>query len=204
MSFNLGKTSTRIKDFKDLDAQVPDLFPGRKRFELEIGPGKGMYILARAGQDPGWGFLAIEVRHRFVRRIRERALKHGLDNILVIHSDARRILPHLRPDRCLDRVCLHFPDPWWKKRHRKRAILTGETLDHIVRLLRRGGEAYMQTDVFDRAIRILRALTDHEALENTAGDGGLLEHAPFECTSNRERICMDASLPVFRMLFRKK
>ena len=104
----------------------------------------------------------------------------------------------------LDRVSLHFPDPWWKKRHMKRAVFTPRTLEEIVRLLGPGGEIFVQTDVFPRAVSILRILTDQQDIENSAIDGGLLEKPVDDCPSNREQACMKAGLPVFRMLFRKK
>lgn len=172
--------------------------------EMEIGPGKGMYVLGRAEQDPAWGFVAIEVRASHARLIRDRANGRGLSNLIVISGDARRVLPCLGPDGRLDRVSLHFPDPWWKKRHKKRAVLTDASLEHVVRLLRPGGDLFIQTDVFSRAVRILRMLTDRETLENTTADGGLLEASPARCVSNRERVCLEVGRPVFRMLFRKK
>ncbi|MBW2261076.1 MAG: tRNA (guanine-N7)-methyltransferase [Deltaproteobacteria bacterium] len=161
-------------------------------------------MLGRARQLPAWGFLAIEVRGRFARLIAERAEKYGLENVKVIHGDARRILPRLAPCDCLDRVSLHFPDPWWKKRHGKRAVLTPRTLEEVVRLLGPRGELFVQTDVFPRAVSILRILTDQPDIENSAADGGLLEKPVDDCPSNREQTCMQAGLPVFRMLFRKK
>ena len=180
------------------------MFPAAKHLELEIGPGKGMYALCRARRHPDWGLLAIEVRGRFAGLIARRAGRDGLENVNVIHGDARTILPRIEPDGRLDRVSLHFPDPWWKKRHRKRAVITGRTLDEIVRLLACGGELLVQTDVFRRAVDILRILTDQKGIENAAPHGGLVDEPLDECPSNRERVCMQAGLPVFRMVFRKK
>lgn len=181
---------------------LTDFFPDRP-IELEIGSGKGLYILARAAADPGWGFVAIEVRGKHARVAEERARKRGLANILVLEGDALRMLPALGPDGCLARVSVHFPDPWWKRRHEKRAVLTPGTLDGIVRLLAPGAEIYVQTDVFDRAERLLRLLTDHALLENASPGGGLLDAPPVPATSSREQKCLDAGLPVFRMLFRR-
>jgi len=195
---------TPLYDLPNGRVDLYDLIDDRTRVELEIGPGKGMYVLGRARLLPDWGFLAIEVRARFARLIAERALKRGLDNVKVIHGDARPLLHRLDPPASIDRVSLHFPDPWWKKRHRKRAVITPETIDTMVTLLRPGGELLVQTDVFPRAVSILRILTDHEGLENTAPDGGLIEGPVDPCPSNREQVCMQAGLPVFRLLFRKK
>jgi tRNA (guanine-N7-)-methyltransferase len=193
-----------LYDLPNGGVDIRRAFSGVKHLELEIGPGKGLYVLARARMQPDWGLLAIEVRGRFARLIAQRAAKLGLENVKVIHGDARQILPRLEPPGCIDRVSLHFPDPWWKKRHGKRAVLTPGTLDELLRLMAPGGEISVQTDVFPRAVSILRILTDCEGIENTASDGGLSERPAGECPSNREQICMQAGLPVFRMLFRKK
>ncbi len=195
---------TPLYDLPSGDVDVHRLFPAAEHLELEIGPGKGMYVLGRAQRHPGWGFLAVEVRGRFARLIAERAQMRGLGNVRVIHGDARRILPRLSPSGCLDRVSLHFPDPWWKKRHGKRAVLTPGTLEQIVALLADDGEIVVQTDVFPRAVGFLRILTDQPDIEKAASDGGLIETPLDECPSNREEICRQAGLPVFRMAFRKK
>jgi tRNA (guanine-N7-)-methyltransferase len=186
-----------------MNLEFSRLLPDRPGYEMEIGPGKGMYILGRAAEDPRWGFVAVEVKARYARLIEEAARRRGLGNIAVIRADARLVVPAMGPDASLDRVCLHFPDPWWKRRHVRRAVLTPAILDHLVRLLRPGAELYVQTDVFARAERLLRMLTDHEALGNATSGGGLLDGRVTACTSNRERRCIEAGLPVFRMLFRK-
>jgi tRNA (guanine-N7-)-methyltransferase len=195
---------TPLYDLPDGRVDIDTMIDGREHAELEIGPGKGMYVLGRAQLLPDWGFLAIEVRARFARLIAERARKRGLPNVKVIHGDARRILHRLAPPARFERVSLHFPDPWWKKRHLKRAVITPATIDEVVALLGPGGELLVQTDVFSRAVSILRTLTDHDGLENTAADGGLIEGPVDRCPSNREKICMQAGMPVFRLLFRKK
>jgi tRNA (guanine-N7-)-methyltransferase len=196
--------ATPLYDLPTGRVDIDTVIDGRAHAELEIGPGKGMYVLGRARLLPDWGFLAIEVRARFARLIAERASERGLQNVKVVHGDARSILHRLGPPGSIDRVSLHFPDPWWKKRHRKRAVITPGTIDEMVGLLGSGGELLVQTDVFPRAVSILRILTDHDGLENTAADGGLFEGPVDTCPSNRERICMQAGLPVFRLLFRKK
>src|SRR5438045_6620383 len=66
-------------------------------------------------------------------------------------EDARLALPRLGPDGSLAAVFLHFPDPWWKKRHAKRLVLGTDVLEQIARLLRGGGELFIQTDVEERA-----------------------------------------------------
>jgi tRNA (guanine-N7-)-methyltransferase len=182
---------------------IPELIADRRGWEVSIGAGKGRYILARAGEQPTWGFLAVEVKARLCRLIEERAERRHLDNLCVIRADARRLLARLGPPGVLDRASVHFPDPWWKKKHAKRAVLTPATLERIALLLRPGGEIYVATDVFDRARSFLGMLTAEPGLRNASPAGGLLEERITGCTSNREQQCMQSGLPVFRMLFVK-
>ena len=93
--------------------------------ELEIGPGRGHFILERLSADSSVRILGLEIRRKWATLIQRRICERGEQHRARVYAeDARDALPRL-PDGCLSRIYVHFPDPWWKKRHRKRLLGTG-------------------------------------------------------------------------------
>jgi tRNA (guanine-N7-)-methyltransferase len=175
---------------------LPELWPECDgEIELEIGFGRGMFLLERARSAPQARLLGIEIKTKWAYLVSQRAA--GLPRVRVFAADAREFVPRLRPEHSVTRVFMHFPDPWWKKRHAKRRLGGQETLDPIARLLVPGGELFIQTDVEDRAEDFVRALRAHDAFELPeepySGDQA------FGARSNREKRAIADGLPVFRI-----
>jgi tRNA (guanine-N7-)-methyltransferase len=98
---------------------------------------------------------------------------------------------------------LNFPDPWWKKRHYKRLVVGTQVLAAIARLLRPGGELFIQTDVeerFDGYDALVRANPAFETFGDHPGSARL-EHNPYAATSHRERRAVQDSIPIHRLRF---
>ncbi len=91
----------------------------------------------------------------------------GLTNVRVLAGDARPLL-RLLPQAGIGRAFILFPDPWPKKRHHKRRLVSVATLDEIVRILRPGGELRMATDAAEYASAMLHAASHNRALRWTA------------------------------------
>ena len=99
------------------------------------------------------------------------------------------------------RVFLHFPDPWWKKRHEKRLVMGDDLLVEVVRLLEPGGELYIQTDVEERAILYADVVAKSPELVpagDAPGDPHVVEN-PYGARSPREHRAILDTLPVTRM-----
>lgn len=195
--------------FRTLAPRAPEgpvdlsaLAPGDGPIELEIGFGHGLFLYERAQVCPNTRLIGLEIKKKWSHLVRERCQKRGLLNVTVWSDDARELLPRV-PSNSVQRVFMHFPDPWWKRRHEKRR-LTGDTLlDEIVRVLSHGGEFFMQTDVAERAVLHLEALRAQPAML-IAGDAGYLEHNPYQARSNREARAHEDGLPVYRTLALKR
>ena len=120
--------------------------------ELELGPGRGGFLMERAALEPQAALIGLEIRRKWAAVVDGRLAERGLGaRARVFAEDARFALPRLAPDASVRRVFVHFPDPWWKKRHAKRLLVQGGFLDQLARLLQPDGELFMQTDVEDRA-----------------------------------------------------
>ncbi len=113
---------------------------------LEIGSGKGRFLLATAMERPDVNVLGIEKSLHYHRFIRDRFLKRDLRNIRLINHDAFVVLQKMLPDASIAEVHIYFPDPWPKKRERKRRIIRPEVLTEIRRVLTESGSGIYVTD----------------------------------------------------------
>ena len=174
--------------------------------EIEIGPGRGAFIFERAAESSGIAIVGLEIRHKWAKIVDDRltALGYG-DRARVYAANACYVLPRLHPDASVAQFFLHFPDPWWKKRQQKRAVLTPPFVREMIRLLAPGGTVFLQTDVLERGDQYETLLTSMEGLVPDGDEQGarLLSEPPWRAKSNRERKVLAAGLTPTRLLFRK-
>src|SRR5206468_3977925 len=123
------------------------LFGNALSVEVEIGIGKGRFLLAQAEARPEVNFLGIEWSLKYLRVAKDRAERRGLTNVRLYRADARHVLADLLPARSVSRVHVYCPDPWPKKRHRKRRLFTAATAAHLGRALAAGGYRGASPDV---------------------------------------------------------
>jgi tRNA (guanine-N7-)-methyltransferase len=185
---------------------VDQILPGDGPIEIEIGPGRGGFVFERCVADPTVRLLGLEVRLKWATIVDRRLAAQGLGaRARVLAEDAKVALPRLGPDGSVRAFFVHFPDPWWKKRHEKRLVVGDVLLTHVVRLLAPGGELFVQTDVEDRALRYAAEIEKNAALV-PAGDASgspVLAENPYGARSPREHRAIADGLPVHRFRWRK-
>jgi tRNA (guanine-N7-)-methyltransferase len=192
--------SIPVRDPIDLQTLTGE---GSGSVEMEIGFGKGRFILDRAQATPENRLFGIETRRKWVALVETRAHKRQLANVRVFFGDARTVLPRIVPDGCLSSVFIHFPDPWWKARHAKRVLITTQFIEQISRLLEDNGRLFLQTDVDFRAAEYLQTISSIDTLVPFNGAGSI-DTNPFNARSPREVACERIGLPIYRMLFVRK
>ncbi len=106
--------------------------------ELEIGSGHGGYALAFGARHGDRVLVAVEQRKKFAADLEARARKRALSNLVVLNGDARLLAPRLFREGSLAAVHVHFPDPWWKRRHERRRLVDDGMSTLLLRLLRPG------------------------------------------------------------------
>ncbi|MCO6452169.1 MAG: hypothetical protein J5I90_15415 [Caldilineales bacterium] len=120
---------------------------GEGEIEVEIGSGRGEFILDWAAHHPQRRFLAFEVKLKLMRNITQRAARASLRNLWVSDDDARFDLPRLLPPQSVSVIHILFPDPWWKPKHQARRLFVTPFVDTLSDLLKPGGILRVATDV---------------------------------------------------------
>ncbi len=185
------------------DVDLGALVPGEGPLELDIGFGRGRSFLERARVCPDHRVIGVELKAKWAFKVEERRRALGLENARALRADIRSLLARSGPDGCLARVFVHFPDPWWKKKHGKRRVVGTELLDDLARLLAPGGELLVQTDVEDRAADYAELLGAHPAFAPARGSSFAIDENPFGARSNREVRAEEDGLPIYRLLARR-
>ncbi len=94
-----------------------------------------------------WRTIGVELARKYARLAAERAVKSGLTNVRMWPGDAGALLARRIPNASVREVHVYFPDPWWKKRHKKRRVFNETLVASILRILEPGGELHVATDV---------------------------------------------------------
>lgn len=136
-------------DLDRLKAGPATLFPAApQRIVLEIGFGGGEHLAAMARAEPESGFLGVEPFLNGVAKLLGQVEAEGLENLRLLRGDGRDVLVRL-PDASLDAVYLLYPDPWPKRRQRKRRIVDPTFVAELARVIRPGGEFRFASDIDD-------------------------------------------------------
>ncbi len=150
----------------DLAVPVPlaELAPGGGSWEVELGFGKGRYLIRRAATEPAGRFLGVEMAGRYFRLARQRRNRHGLRNLVLIQGEGLYLMSVALPRDFAAAVHVYFPDPWPKSRHHKRRLFDSETVDLVLGLLVPGGRLYFATDCLDYGDLVESILDSHPAV----------------------------------------
>jgi len=113
---------------------------------LEIGPGKGEFLLHLSQCYPEKQFVGLEIKRGRFERIAGKAVKLELGNLTMVRGDARECLPRLFSPGTFDQIYVLFPDPWPKSRHSKHRLLKDSLIRQLWELLKDQGEIFSATD----------------------------------------------------------
>ncbi|MBI4580202.1 MAG: tRNA (guanosine(46)-N7)-methyltransferase TrmB, partial [Planctomycetes bacterium] len=125
---------------------------------MEIGSGKGGFLLNRARAFPERGFLGIEWANKYFRYAADRMARWGVTNVRLMRTDAGHLVRHSLPPDSLTMVHAYHPDPWPKKRHHKRRLIQPAFIAAATNVLKVGGRLAIQTDhaeYFDQVQQVL-------------------------------------------------
>lgn len=148
MKLNFADVALELdKCRQPLDLQTIFSRPGP--VEIEIGTGKGTFLLNQAKLFANVNFLGIEWANKFYQYAVDRMCRWGMTNVRLLRADARDFLAQWLPAESIRTYHVYFPDPWFKKRHLKRRFFTPDNLRQIIRTLVPGGSLRVATDYQD-------------------------------------------------------
>jgi tRNA (guanine-N7-)-methyltransferase len=172
---------------------------------LEIGPGRGDFLLSIASHRPGEKIVAVELEKKRYFKLIPRIEKSGLTNVLLIHGNARIILPrYFRPDS-FDKIYVLFPDPWPKRRHLPHRLMSVEFIELLADLLRPDGELYTATDFWPYAEMVV----DNAGRVSRLSNLGMpyfttIAHLPYYNPSFYEQKWQHEGRAIYYIRFRKR
>ena len=175
------------------------LISGRVAWEVELGFGKGAYLLRRARADAAVGFLGIELVSKYYRLVRDRARKRGCANLVLMRGEALYLISAALPAGFARAVHVYHPDPWPKSRHNKRRLFDVESVDLLLGLLSPGGKLSFATDHVEYGAVVSEVLRTHTGLEVTE-----LDAWPEGPRTNYEAKFVTAGQPIVRLEVRRR
>jgi tRNA (guanine-N7-)-methyltransferase len=169
---------------------------------LDIGCARGRFIRRMAEVETAWNFLGVEIREPLVTEANRLACEAGLTNLYYEFCNAMLWLDTLMskiPEGRLQMVTIQFPDPWFKKKHAKRRMVTRELIETVLSRLAAGGKIFVQTDIEFLGAEIFEMLSGDERLKEVKIAGN-----PFAVRTEREKAVEDKAFPVFRRMWLKQ
>ncbi len=172
---------------------------------LDIGSAKGEFLIELASKYPKWNFLGLEIREPLVSLSERKRKKLELRNLKFLYCNVNISLDEWLSDLDLDqlkRVSIQFPDPWFKRKHIKRRVLTKSLLNSISRYISESGELFIQSDIFKLIEYMTNAIDDSIYFDRKVVNGlEWLVHNPYEVYTDRELIVLNKNLPIYRAMY---
>ncbi len=120
-----------------------------KKLYLEIGYGSGIVLRKRVEKEVDVLHMGLEIKGKFVKKMKKYTEKYNVENLYVEKADAKYILPRFAAENSFDKIFIYYPDPWWKKKHKKYILFDYYFIADLYRALKKGGTLNIQTDVVD-------------------------------------------------------
>ena len=141
-------------------------FAERSDWEVELGFGKGRFLLSSAAAAAPRPFLGVEMASKYFRLAARRAAARRLSNVVLLRGEALYLIATLLPAGMARAVHVYFPDPWPKSRHHRRRLLDPRTVDLALSLLDPSrGRLFFATDHLEYGEAVAETLALHPAVE---------------------------------------
>lgn len=175
------------------------LVPGDGPLEIEIGFGKGRFLVRRATESPERRFLGVEIAHEYFQLAVHRVRRRKLRNAAAVCGDALYLAATVLPRECAQVLHIYFPDPWPKLRHHKRRLFDPTTVDLVLGLVAPDGVLAFATDFLEYGERVRELLESHPAVVVERRD----EAWPDGARTNYEAKYIAEGRPILRLVVRR-
>lgn len=141
----IAESPFTIKDETEWKGRWNEVFGNDHPIHIEIGMGKGQFIMTLAKDHPEINYVGIEKYSSVLVRALEKQQEMELPNIKFIRMEAENIAEVFAPDE-VARIYLNFSDPWPKDRHAKRRLTSVQFLQRYENILQKDGHLIFKTD----------------------------------------------------------
>lgn len=180
-----------------------EVFGNDHPVEMEVGFGKGLFLLTAAQANPEINFVGVEIVRKYQLFTATRLAKRGLTNVRVACADVLQFLPRCVAAASLQAIHVYFPDPWWKKRHHKRRVFTAAFVAECLRVLRSGGLLHAVTDVEEYAAVMTALLAEQPSLTPLPPPSESDPAHDLDYLTNFERKFRKQGKPIYRLRCQK-
>lgn len=181
-----------------------EFFGNDNPVEIDIGSGRGLFLVTASDANPNVNYLGVEIDFREGRRAAKRLKKRESPNARVLGGNVRDAFEKFIPHASLAATHVYFPDPWWKRKHRRRRVFTDELVTQMHAALVDGGLVHSWTDV-EEYFEVIQALMDNDArFETLTPPAEISPEHDMDYRTSFERKKRKAGCPIYRGLWRKK
>lgn len=197
--------SNHLLTLDDLPApfSLKRLFQRPAPLEIEVGSGKGLFLASASGDHPERNFVGCEVARKYARFAAAKLAKAGRTNAVMINGDALRLFAEILPAEIASAVHVYFPDPWWKKRHRRRRVMNERFAADIERVLKPGGYLHFWSDVEEYFQVTVEMLQQSTALQGPFDVPEKPAEHDLDYRTHFERRMRLHDVPVYRCIFQR-
>ena len=188
-----------------LQIERPDwssILDPHKPVEVDLGFGRGEFILEMARRHPDVEYVGLEIREYLIEKVEALLKADPLPNVHVFLANVKEHLPVLFEPGSLSRAYIHFPDPWTKrKKHHKRRMVDATLVATLHALLRPGGEVHLMTDKKVVGLEMRHLFEAHGGYENACGAGQFCPESTTGLCTREEQYYIGRGDPIYRLKF---
>ena len=179
------------------------LFGNENPVEIEVGFGKGLFLVNEATTRPNVNFFGIEIIRKYQRYASGRIARRQLANCKTCWADAKRILRDYVPPGTVHTVHVFFPDPWWKSKHKRRTLFTQDFAQLVLAVLKPCGVLHFVTDVSDYFDMVTGVIADIPAFATLPPPAPSAVIHDMDYLTNFERKFRKEGRPIYRARYEK-
>lgn len=191
-----------LEEHTEVELPIEEIKNIKGDIYLEIGSGKGQFILEMAKKNPDLFFIGIERNVTCAGFCAKKLVENEIANAKIIHADAGMILDSFL-DKSINTIFLNFSDPWPKKRHSKRRLTSNGFLDKYFNKLKDDGKIVFKTDNVD-LFEFTKELVNESKFVPTLIDENYDGKEEFDAQTEYEMSFRNEGVPIHRMVMVKR
>lgn len=164
-----------------------EIFGRVSPLEVDIGFGKGEYLIELSARQPEVNYIGIELSRKRLLKVRDKLVRLTRPNVRLACGNAGVLVPRLFAPGSVRAFTINFPDPWPKRRHHKRRMVTKSFGETLARMLVPGGMLTLATDDWEYVEQVVEELGKVSALASVFQPSGYVTSLPERVETLYER-----------------